>query len=123
MKIEEVKDPLRPLSEITEPDARQRNLLGTLESRHAELSAITLHAGVALKVRQLVRDSEERFSLFLVRLSVPPGSGDGGIRGSRDGSGNTPRTGPFTIEAIYARSAPHEGTAEGIDYERGVFRC
>jgi hypothetical protein len=47
-----IEDPLKPLSEITDPDPRQKYFTGTLEERHAALYILNLHAGVPLEVRQ-----------------------------------------------------------------------
>jgi len=50
----DVKEPLKPLKRILEPDPRQPGIFGVkLEERHAELKRIKLHGDVPVTVRQL----------------------------------------------------------------------
>src|SRR6266849_4150437 len=60
---EEVQDPLKPLSEVYAPDARQGHFMGTLADAHAILTAIALHTGVPINVRQLF-DTAKNVSLY-----------------------------------------------------------
>jgi hypothetical protein len=50
---EEIKDPLKALSEVYKPDVRQANLVGDLSDIHSVLTEIVLHDGVPSNVRQL----------------------------------------------------------------------
>jgi hypothetical protein len=59
----ETENDMKPFESITEPDERQKMFVGTLEDLHAELSAITLHAGVPEKVRDLF-DTAITLSLY-----------------------------------------------------------
>src|SRR5690348_15756159 len=49
---DKLEDPLKSLEDITRPDERHRIIVGTLEDLHTELSAINLHSGVPVEIRQ-----------------------------------------------------------------------
>jgi hypothetical protein len=67
---EEVQDPLKALSEVCAPDARQAAFVGTLADTHAILTQITLHAGVPINVRQLFETAKNvsLYSWFVYRF-------------------------------------------------------
>jgi hypothetical protein len=67
---EEVPDPLKALSEVYAPDARQAHFVGTLADAHAILTQITLHTGVPVNVRQLFETAKNvsLYSWFVYRF-------------------------------------------------------
>jgi hypothetical protein len=66
----EVEDPLKAFDCITKPDPRHDGSLGTLDGLHADLSAIAIHAGVPLHVRQLFETAKNLslYSWFVYRF-------------------------------------------------------
>ncbi|MEX0733355.1 MAG: GIY-YIG nuclease family protein [Steroidobacteraceae bacterium] len=70
MTSNSVDDPLRPLCEVTQPDARQSNLATSLEELHAGLSALVLHDTVPLGVRQLFETAKNArlYTYFVYRF-------------------------------------------------------
>jgi hypothetical protein len=67
---EDVQDPLKPLSEVYAPDARQAHFIGTLTDNHAILTQIALHTGVPNNVRQLFETAKNvsLYSWFVYRF-------------------------------------------------------
>jgi hypothetical protein len=67
---EEVQDPLKSLDKVLEPDIRQKNLVGSLEDRHTELSLIQLNESVHLEVKQLFETAKNLslYSWFVYRF-------------------------------------------------------
>lgn len=67
---DKVDDPLKELTEITQPDCRQRYFNNTLELNHEELTSITLHTGVPVEVRQLFETAKNvsLYSWFVYRF-------------------------------------------------------
>ncbi|WGO98349.1 hypothetical protein QFX18_20275 [Saccharophagus degradans] len=70
MSKEELQDPLKPLSEIREPDGRQKNFLSTLENNHVMLSDINLIEDVPIDVCQLFETAKNLslYSWFVYRF-------------------------------------------------------
>lgn len=66
----DVKDPLKPVDWITQPDPRHDGSRGTLELLHANLNGIQLHAGVPMHVRQLFETAKNLslYSWFVYRF-------------------------------------------------------
>lgn len=65
-----IDDPLRPLSQIYEPDERRANLVGTMAEEYADLASMKLHDGVPLDVRQLFETAKNvsLYSWFVFRF-------------------------------------------------------
>lgn len=63
-------DPLKPLSEVLEPDERWRYFSRTLDQHHALISSVGLNEAVPEKVRQLFENARNAwlYSLFAYRL-------------------------------------------------------
>ena len=63
-------DPLKSLDKIMEPDERQANFVASLADTHAELSELTLHAGVPAAVRQVFETAKNvsLYSWFVYRF-------------------------------------------------------
>src|SRR5690606_24802443 len=58
-----IQDPLKPLSQLCEPDERQRFFVGDVSDWHVELSVITLHEGVPVSTRQIF-ETAKNLSLY-----------------------------------------------------------
>lgn len=63
-------DPLKPLSEVLEPDERWRYFSRTLDQHHALISSVGLNEAVPEKVRQLFENARNTwlYSFFAYRL-------------------------------------------------------
>lgn len=66
----DVQDPMKPFDRITQPDPRHDGSFGSLQSRHADLNTIGLHAGVPLHVLQLFETAKNLslYSWFVFRF-------------------------------------------------------
>jgi hypothetical protein len=68
--LNDVHDPLKPLSEVLKPDERQAFMVGTIADVHAELSALVLHTNVPVDVRQLFETAKNArlYAFFAFRF-------------------------------------------------------
>lgn len=69
-EVENLQDPLKPLSEILEPDERQAMFVSELDDNHRAISEISLHSGVPLDIRQLFETAKNvsLYSWFVYRF-------------------------------------------------------